>query len=96
MDPEPRGGAKAEAAAVKATKMTVRYIMVRRLTWKAVFIASGQVASKGSKDGSRDPSPAKKQPNIKFLGREDLFIERTTPQAPTKPNTRKPARLAIV
>jgi hypothetical protein len=25
-----------------------------------------------------------------------LFIERTTPQAPTKPNTRKPARLAIV
>ncbi len=28
--------------------------------------------------------------------REDLFIERTTPQAPTKPNTRKPARLAIV
>ena len=26
---------------------------------------------------------------------EDLFIERTTPQAPTKPNTRKPARLAI-
>jgi hypothetical protein len=23
--------------------------------------------------------------------REDLFIERTTPQAPTKPNTRKPA-----
>jgi hypothetical protein len=27
--------------------------------------------------------------------KEDLFIERTTPQAPTKPNTRKPARLAI-
>ena len=68
MDPEPRGGAKAEAAAVKATKMTVRYIMVRRMTWKAVFIASGQVASKGSEDGSRDPSPVKKQPTIKFLG----------------------------
>ena len=34
-----------------------------------------------------------------LLGRglsEDLFIERTTPQAPTKPNTRKPARLAIL
>ena len=33
---------------------------------------------------------------VGYLGREDLFIERTTPQAPTKPNTRKPARLAIV
>ena len=44
------------------------------------------------------PSP---HANIFIIGtavirERGLFIEGTTPQAPTKPNTRKPARLAIL
>ena len=34
--------------------------------------------------------------NLPGLLRENLFIERTSPLASTKPSTRKPARLAII
>ena len=57
----------------------------------ALFIDSLPAVRDGSK---HDPVQLERPITISL--REDLFIERTTPQAPTKPNTRKPARLAIV
>ena len=74
-------------------------VCMRRHT-RASVIAAHPPRTRSTRIDARHPPDAPGFPTCSVQRecseREDLFIERTTPQAPTKPNTRKPARLAIV
>ena len=52
--------------------------------------------SEREREREREREEKRERQRERELTERGLFIERTTPQAPTKPNTRKPARLAIV
>ena len=80
MREEDAGGREAGAHSTTSTYAVRRDSPASEPSWSAFLLVSETI--------HRDCTDWRRE--------RGLFIERTTPQAPTKPNTRKPARLAIV
>ncbi len=94
-----RTGAVVRGRELREEHRAATPVCMRRHTRESV-VAAQPPRTRSTRIDARHPPDAPGFPTCSVQRecseREDLFIERTTPQAPTKPNTRKPARLAIV